>query len=56
MICTGNFFSAALILPSTNSQYDKEKFHGITSSVHENTSVEHGQNVCITCSAHVLHL
>ena len=50
--CTGKSFSEALILASTNPQYDKRLFIEFTCSVHENyklrTSGEH--LVYINCS------
>ena len=39
--CTGKPFSEALILASTNPQYDKELFIELPVGVHENSSSEH---------------
>ena len=41
LICTGKSFSEALILESTNPQYDKRLFIELcTSSVHENSKLK----------------
>jgi hypothetical protein len=53
---TGKSFSEALILASTNPQYDKRLFIELPVQHIKTTSTEHGQNMERTCSAHVLCL
>ena len=51
-ICTGKSFSEALILASTNPQYDKRLF--IELQVHVSTWKLHAQNALRTCCVHKL--
>ena len=53
---TDKSFSEALILPSTNPQYDKRLFIELPVHQMKTTSAEHAQNMARTCSAHVLRL
>ena len=55
-IITGKSFSKALVLASTNPQYDKKLF--VESPIQEmkTTSAEHGQNMARTCSAHTANI
>jgi hypothetical protein len=71
-ICTGKSLSKALILGSTNQQYDKRLFIDLPVQYMKTTSSEHGENmlcanialnvktkkqfVCTTCSPHILSL
>ena len=47
---TGRSFSEALILASTNQQYDKRLFIELPVQHMKTTSAEHGQNMARTCS------
>ena len=53
---TGKSFSEALILISTNPQYDKRLFTELPVQHMKTTGAEHGQNMARICSAHVLCL
>ena len=53
---TGKSFSEALILASTNPQYHKRLFIELPVQHMKTTSAEHGQNMFLPCSVHVLHL
>ena len=53
---TGKFFSEALIIKSTNPQYDKRLFIELPGQHMKTTSTEHGQNMFFTGSAYVLRL
>ena len=47
---TGKSFSEALVLASTNPQYDKRLFIELPVQQMKTTSAEHGQNMTRTCS------
>ena len=51
---TGKYLSEALILGSTNPQYDKRLFIDLPVQYMKTTSSEHGENMCYPCSTHVL--
>ena len=53
-IGTGEFFSEALILASTNPEYDKRLFIELPVQHKNTTSAEHGKNMFRTCSALVV--
>ena len=47
---TGKSYSEALILASTNPQYDKRLFIELPVQYIKTISAEHGQNMARTCS------
>jgi hypothetical protein len=53
--CTDKSFSEALILASTNPQYDKRLFIELPVQHMKTTSAEHGKNMFCACSFHVLN-
>ena len=52
---TGKSFSEALILASTNQQYDKRLFIELPVQHMKTTSAEHGKNMFCACSFHLLN-
>ena len=55
-VLTDKFFSEALILASTNPQYDNRLFMELPVPHMKTTSAEHGQNMPRTCSALVVFM
>ena len=54
IVNTGKSKSEALIFVSINPQYDNRLFIKLQVQYKETTSLDHGQNMYRTCSAHVL--
>ena len=54
--CTGKSFSEALILTSTNQQYDKRLFIELQVQYMKIASSEHGENMGRTWVEHVVYI